>query len=162
MTFQEAVKIIYANDESEKISVYRQAIETAKWYENNVLELEDYETDQLYKVLAFINENKLEVQTMKTQNEQVQLTADQLEFLGKELSTIMRVLETQKNYLEFLPNPVNGNAEKNALNYHTFYQTTNNTYDLLSDIVEKLDTYSLLLLCSTDEEVLKQYKTERF
>lgn len=53
MTFQEAVQHVYAGTHDQKV------IDTLKWYENNVLELEDYETDELFKVIRFINKNKL-------------------------------------------------------------------------------------------------------
>lgn len=49
MTFQEAVQHVYAGTHDQKV------IDTLKWYEDNVLELEDYQTDELYKVLDKIN-----------------------------------------------------------------------------------------------------------
>lgn len=53
MTFKEAVQHVYAGTHDKK------AIDTIKWYENNTLELEDYETDELYQVLDYIHINKL-------------------------------------------------------------------------------------------------------
>ena len=48
MTFKEAVQHVYAGTHDQK------AIDTLKWYENNVIELEDYQTDELYKALEHI------------------------------------------------------------------------------------------------------------
>lgn len=56
MTFQEAVTVIYAPAGTQDSYTVSKAVSTVKWYENNVLELEDYETDQLYKALKHINE----------------------------------------------------------------------------------------------------------
>lgn len=54
MTFKEAITIIYAAADTYGKESFTEAVRTVKWYENNVLELEDYETDQLYKALEYI------------------------------------------------------------------------------------------------------------
>lgn len=54
MTFKEAITIIYAAEDTYGKKSFTEAVRTVKWYENNVLELEDYETDQLYKALEYI------------------------------------------------------------------------------------------------------------
>lgn len=59
MTFRAALKIIYDYETNTSDNII-QAMNTIKWYEDNILELEDYETDMLYKVKAYIKEHKLE------------------------------------------------------------------------------------------------------
>lgn len=53
MTFQEAYNIIM-NEQADQADT-KQAIDLMNWYKENVLELEDYETDKLYKALEHIN-----------------------------------------------------------------------------------------------------------
>lgn len=154
MTFKEAVKIIYDNNEKQKTSVYNEAASKIKWYENNVLELEDYETDELYEVLEYMNE--------KETNNEIKLTSEQLEFLGKELATIMRIVTTQRDLINFLPDPRQGNAEKNALHYISIHSALSNTFDLYNDIILKLDNYSLVIENSTDKEIIKEYSKNTF
>lgn len=60
MTFQEALTVIYAPAGTHDNDTVSKAVNAVKWHENNVLELEDYETEQLFKVLKYINSNKLE------------------------------------------------------------------------------------------------------
>ena len=59
MTFQEAVTVIYAERGAHDSKTMQKAIDTIKFFRDNVLELEDYETDQLYKSIDYINNNKL-------------------------------------------------------------------------------------------------------
>lgn len=54
MTFKEAITIIYTAEDTYGKESFTEAVKTVKWYENNVLELEDHETDQLYKTLEYI------------------------------------------------------------------------------------------------------------
>lgn len=49
MTFQEAYDIIMTEQADQADT--KQAIDLMNWYKDNVLELEDYETDKLYKAL---------------------------------------------------------------------------------------------------------------
>lgn len=57
MSFQEAFKVVcYGGHDNDTIN---KAVSVIEWYEANVLELEDYETDQLYKALDHIRMNKL-------------------------------------------------------------------------------------------------------
>lgn len=59
MTFQEAITVIYADQGAHDNEMMQKAIDTAKFFEDNILELEDYEADQLYKSIDYINNNKL-------------------------------------------------------------------------------------------------------
>lgn len=59
MTFQEAVTVIYAPAGADDSKTMQKAVDTIKFFEDNILELEDYETDQLYKSIDYINNNKL-------------------------------------------------------------------------------------------------------
>lgn len=57
MTFQEAFEVVcYGRHDNDTIN---KAVSVIEWYEDNVLELEDYETDQLYKALRYIRKNNL-------------------------------------------------------------------------------------------------------
>lgn len=56
MTFQEAYKIVM-NEQADQADT-KQAIDLMNWYKDNLLELEDYETDKLYKALERINDRK--------------------------------------------------------------------------------------------------------
>lgn len=54
MTFQEARSIIYAAPGTHDSRTEQRAIQAVKYFEDNVLELEDYETDQLFTALNYI------------------------------------------------------------------------------------------------------------
>lgn len=58
MTFQEAREIIHAKPGTHDSKTMQKAIDTIKFFEDNILELEDYETDQLYKALEYIEKIK--------------------------------------------------------------------------------------------------------
>jgi len=55
MTFQEALEVIYADD----TGMIHEAMGAISFFKENVLELEDYETDQLFEVMQYIHTNKL-------------------------------------------------------------------------------------------------------
>lgn len=60
MTFQEALTVIYADKGAHTRETIGEAVGTLYFFRDNILELEDYETDQLYKALDHIKNNKLE------------------------------------------------------------------------------------------------------
>lgn len=55
MTFQEAYNIVMSNEPEQAVE---RAVKVLRWYSDNTLELEDYETDKLYKALERINKGK--------------------------------------------------------------------------------------------------------
>ena len=52
MTFQEAYNIVMSNEPEQAVE---RAVKVLRWYSDNTLELEDYETDKLYQALEHIN-----------------------------------------------------------------------------------------------------------
>jgi len=59
MTFQEALETIYAAPGTHDRGTILEAVGAVDFFRENVLELEDYETDQLFKVLRYIEVNKI-------------------------------------------------------------------------------------------------------
>lgn len=59
MTFQEALEVIYAPAGTHDRGTILEAVGAVDFFRENVLELEDYETEQLFKVLKHINEKGL-------------------------------------------------------------------------------------------------------
>lgn len=59
MTFQEALKIIYADSGTHDSGMIHEALGAISFFKENVLELNDYETDQLFEVMRYIHTNKL-------------------------------------------------------------------------------------------------------
>jgi len=55
MTFQEALNVIYADAGIYDTGMIHEAMGAISFFKDNVLELEDYETDQLLEVMAKIN-----------------------------------------------------------------------------------------------------------
>ena len=60
MTLQEAVVVIYAPAGAQDGAMIQKAIDTLNFFRDNILELEDYEVDELYQTLAYLRKNKLE------------------------------------------------------------------------------------------------------
>lgn len=59
MTFQEALAVFYADLGTHDQLTIGKAVGALYFFRDNILELEDYETDQLYQALHYIENNKL-------------------------------------------------------------------------------------------------------
>lgn len=59
MTFNEAISIIYAKEGTHDSGMIHEALGAISFFKENVLELEDYETDQLFEVMRYIHTNKM-------------------------------------------------------------------------------------------------------
>lgn len=59
MTFQEALEVIYADSGTHDNGMFHEALGALSFFRENVLELEDYETDQLFEVMRYIHTNKM-------------------------------------------------------------------------------------------------------
>ena len=54
MTFREACEVICAPYGTYDSAEVDKAIRAVHWYRDNILELEDYQTDELYKILDYL------------------------------------------------------------------------------------------------------------
>lgn len=59
MTFQEALEVIYADEGIYDNGTFHEALGALSFWRENILELEDYETEQLFEAMRYINNNKL-------------------------------------------------------------------------------------------------------
>jgi len=79
MTFQEARAILHDKPGTHDSHTIDKAIEAVRYFENNILELEDYETDQLFKVIKFIEYTDLEELGMTEQQLMTNKEIDKME-----------------------------------------------------------------------------------
>lgn len=134
MTFKEAATILKADAGTHTGADVQKAIDTVRWYEDNQLELEDYETDQLHAVLYKVY--KLE----KLENRpQIQKNADiAFKYVGT-LSKIMHTIQLHNDFINHIDSPEELREGKVWATYKYVYTALDNIYELNQLLNEDLD-----------------------
>lgn len=153
MTFQEAIAVIYADQGAHDNEMMQKAIDTVKFFEDNVLELEDYETDQLYKAVDYINNNKLG--EIEMTNEQT-VNVEELKDMAAKLNEMMKVVLLQNSFIDFVPASKRLGADDLRLNYMRVYDALDNLYELNQDMASELDDIASELYRISEEVELQE------
>lgn len=147
MTFQEAVTVINVSY-AYPSKVVKEAVDTIKFFEDNVLELEDYETDQLYKALEHIKNKKLGESKMT--NKQF-VSVEELNEMGTKLNEIMKIVMLQNSFIDFVPASEKLNNNEIRLNYMRVHEALHNLYEINQDIATDLDDISSVIYRMKEE-----------
>lgn len=134
MIFQEAATILKADAGTHTGAEVQKAIDTVKWYEDNQLELEDYETDQLHALLYRIYKlEKLEGRLQPQKNADIAF-----KYVGT-LSKIMHTIKLHNDFINHIDSPEELPESNVWATYKYVYTALNNIYELNQLLNEDLD-----------------------
>lgn len=147
MTFQEAAAILHADAGTHTDTDKRKAIDTVKWYENNQLELEDYQTDQFQVLTSKIGK----MEELKNMRDQQKLKVDEAQEKAATLSGIMHTIQLQNDFMERVESPNSLSERDIKISYHFLHKTLTNMHELNQHIMRNLDNVSVYLYDVAEE-----------
>lgn len=140
MTFKEAAAILKADGGTHTDADVKYAMDTVKWYENNQLELEDYETDQFHTLIGKI----YKIEELNNVSELTKLNVFEAQQRAETLSKVIHIIKLQNDLINHIPNPKKLSDKEVYANYHYLSVALDNIFELnqhLNDDIDKVAAY---------------------
>lgn len=147
MTFQEAATILKADAGTHTEADKQTAIDTVKWYENNQLELEDYQTDQFHTLIDKIRK----MEELTSMREQQKLKVDEFQEKAAMVSGIIHTIQLQNDFIGRVESPDELSKQDIKFSYQFLRNSLTNMHELNQHIMRNLDKVCVCLYDVAEE-----------